>query len=56
MNKRKSYKKDILFFLIWIIGIFIVFKFILMPINVSGQSMYPQLENQEKLFGLRVAK
>ncbi|OPD49246.1 signal peptidase I [Bacillus thuringiensis] len=55
MNKFNIYKKDILFFLIWIMGIFIVFNFILMPVDVSGQSMYPQLENQEKLLGLRNA-
>lgn len=51
----KKYMDEIVSVVVCVLITFFIFQFILAPVNVSGESMYPQLQDEEKLIGLRVS-
>lgn len=57
MKKRSSFIKDILEVLICAVIIsFILLRFILMPCEVNGSSMYPLLHDKDRAYSFRISK
>lgn len=57
MENKKNFLKDILEVAIWVIVIsFILLKFIVLPCQVNGNSMYPLLHDSDRAYSFKITK